>query len=222
MTRQKKPAPEKEKPRNFWLEGEVSLADLPDIKKGLKHVLKNHPELKASHAAKGMLDWKQQPDGFTGLVNIIAAQQISTAAAGTILTRLHAAIPEMTPRRFLKADDATLRAAGFSGSKISYARGLAESIVSKKFDPRDIPNMDDAEAFKALTSLKGIGLWSAEIYLMFSLGRGDIWPAGDIALQKGLQNIHKLKERPAPDHTRTLGDKWAPHRSAASLIVWRA
>lgn len=217
MTKKEKP-----KPRNFWLEGDTLLTDLPEIKKGMTHILKNHPELKASYKEKGSHPWKKQPDGFIGLVNIIAAQQVSTASASAILTRLHAAIPDMTPKKFMKADDDVLRAAGFSRGKASYARGLADSIISRKFDPKAIENMADEEAFKYLLALKGIGLWSAEIYLMFSLGRGNIWPAGDIALQKGLQNIHDLKDRPQHDAARRLGDQWSPHRSAASLIVWRA
>lgn len=219
MTKKK---PEKEKPRNFWLEGDVALSDLPEIKKGLRHLLKHHPDLKAAHEKHDSMPWKQQPDGFVGLVNIIAAQQISTAAAGTILTRLHKAIPNMTPRKIMKTDDNVLRAAGFSSSKIAYTRHLAESIISRKFNPADLPDMELDDAFKALTSLKGIGLWSAEIYLMFSLGRGDVWPAGDIALQKGIQRLEHLIDRPTPDETRRISERWSPHRSAAALIIWRA
>lgn len=217
MTKKEKP-----KPRNFWLEGPTLLTSLPDIKRGLTHILKNHPELKASHAEKGMIDWRKQPEGFEGLINIILAQQISTAAAATIIGRMQAKLKEVTPRRLLKLDDEDMRTIGLSRSKAAYARHLAEQIVKRKFNPDDIKDMNDEEAFESLLALKGIGQWSAEIYLMFSLGRGDIWPAGDIALQKGIQRLHNLKERPLPDKTRLLSEKWAPYRSAASLIVWRA
>jgi DNA-3-methyladenine glycosylase II len=136
--------------------------------------------------------------------------------------RLKDAIPEVTPRRFMKLDDDKLREIGLSYSKIKYCRELAERIIGKKFIPADVAQMDDTEAFEALVDLKGIGPWSAEIYLMFSLGRADIWPAGDLGLQAGLQRLYDLKTRPDTKKAREMGTIWAPHRSAASLIVWRA
>lgn len=208
-------------PLNFWLEGDTPLKQLPEIRKGLQVLRKRDPLLAAAYAKNGILPWKRQPEGFEGLVNIILAQQISTAVATHLVRRLKAALPEITPRRFMKLDDDKLRAMGISRQKILYARTLAEAMISRRFAPADLPAMSDREAFAALCALKGIGLWSAEIYLMFSLGRGDIWPAGDIALQKGLQNLLGLAARPAPDDTRRHGDAFAPHRSAASLIVWR-
>lgn len=209
-------------PRNFWLEGPTLLTDLPEIGKGLRSLLRNCPELKKPYQKNGILPWKKQPDGFEGLVYIILAQQISTAVASHLCERLRGLLPEITPRRLLKLDDEKLRAIGVSRQKIDYCKNLAETIIARKFDPSAIESMEDSKAFEYLTDLKGIGLWSAEIYLMFCLGRGDIWPAGDIALQKGLQNIHGLKTRPTPQKARKLGDVWMPYRSAASLIVWRA
>ncbi|MFN7114079.1 MAG: DNA-3-methyladenine glycosylase family protein [Alphaproteobacteria bacterium] len=208
-------------PLNFWLEGDTPLKELPEIKKGLRALRRRDPLLAAAYARNGILPWKRQPEGFEGLVNIILAQQISTAVATHLVRRVKAALPEITPRRFMKLDDDTLRGMGISRQKILYARSLAEAMISRRFDTADLPAMADADAFAALTALKGIGLWSAEIYLMFSLGRGDIWPAGDIALQKGLQNLHGLPARPGPDETRRQGDAFAPYRSAAALIVWR-
>lgn len=208
-------------PLNFWLEGGTPLKQLPEIKKGLSVLRKQNPLLAAAYAQNGILPWKRQPEGFEGLVNIILAQQISTAVATHLVRRLKAALREVTPRRFMKLDDTALRGMGISRQKILYARSLADAMISRRFTPADLPDMPDEEAFAALTALKGIGLWSAEIYLMFSLGRGDIWPAGDIALQKGLQNLHGLPARPAPEDTRARGAAFAPYRSAASLIVWR-
>ena len=207
---------------NFWLEGGTLLTDLPEIGRGLRSLLRNHPELKSSYKAKGILPWKKQPDGFRGLVYIILAQQISTVVATHLVRRMNDALPEITPKRLLKTDDEKFRAMGVSSQKISYCKDLAERMAKGAFDTDSLPGMDDAAAQKTLTELKGIGPWSAEIYLMFCLGRGNIWPAGDIALQKGLQKIHNLKIRPTPDKARKLGQKWSPHRSAASLIVWRA
>lgn len=209
-------------PLNFWLEGDIPLKELPEIKKGLAALRRRDPLLAAAYAKSGILPWKRQPEGFEGLVNIILAQQISTAVATHLVRRLKAALPEITPERFMKLEDAPLRAMGISRQKILYARALGEAMISRRFDPAALRTMDDSEALTSLSALKGIGLWSAEIYLMFSLGRGDVWPAGDIALQKGLQNLHGLPDRPAPDETRRHGDAFTPYRSAASLIVWRS
>ena len=136
--------------------------------------------------------------------------------------KLIAKIKRITPARFLKLTDDDLRACGFSGQKIKYCRDLAERITTKKFKPAALASMNDEEAMAALVELKGIGVWSAEIYLMFCLGRADVWPAGDLGLQYGLQRLLKLKQKPDADKTRKLGDIFAPHRSAAALIVWRA
>lgn len=211
-----------EKPPNIWYQGPCYLHDLPEICKGLKQLAKNHANLKAAHKRIGTLPWRKQPEGFEGLVYTILGQQVSVAAAAHMAVRLKAAVPEVTPKRFMKLDDDKLREIGLSFSKIRYCRELAERIIGKKFIPADVAQMDDIEAFKALTDLKGIGPWSAEIYLMFSLGRADIWPAGDLGIQAGLQRLHGLKERPDTKKAREMGDIWAPYRSAASLIVWRA
>ncbi|MBW7910595.1 MAG: DNA-3-methyladenine glycosylase 2 family protein [Alphaproteobacteria bacterium] len=208
-------------PLNFWLEGETELAELPEIRQSLRHLRRHHPLLAAAYAKNGILPWKKQPEGFEGLVNIILAQQISTAVATHLVRRMKAALPDMTPRRLMKLDDDAFRAMGVSRQKILYLRHLAEAMISRRLVPAALGDMPQDDAFAALTALKGIGLWSAEIYLMFSLGRADIWPAGDIALQKGLQNLYGLPERPSSVETRQHGDAFAPHRSAASLIVWR-
>lgn len=216
------PEKQEKKPPNVWYEGPVYLHDLPEIGKGIRSLVRKDSDLKAAYRRIGTLPWKKQPDDFEGLVNIILGQQVSVAAAAHMAARLRAACPEITPRRFLKLKDDKLREIGFSRQKISYCRDLAERIVAKKFLPARIADMEDGEAFAALTDLRGIGPWSAEIYLMFSLGRADIWPAGDLGLQAGLQRLHGLKERPDIGKTREMGEIWAPYRSAASLIVWRA
>lgn len=214
--------PEKteKKAPNFWHEGDTFLHDLPEIRKGLNSLSRNHPEMKAALKRIGTLPWKKQPDGFEGLVCIILGQQVSVAAAAAMAARLRDTCPEITPRRFMKLDDDTLRAIGFSRQKIAYSRDLAERIMAKKFNPADLLSMSDEEAMAAMVGLKGIGPWSAEIYLMFCIGKGDIWPAGDLGLQAGMQHLKGLKTRPTPEKTRKLGEEWAPWRSAASLIVW--
>lgn len=208
-------------PLNFWLEGEIPLAELPEIRRGLRALRRRDACLAAACRENGILPWKKQPEGFEGLANIILAQQISTAVATHLVRRLKAALPEITPQRFMTLDDDRLRGMGVSRPKIAYLRHLAAAMVAGRFDPAALAGMDDAAALAALGDLKGIGRWSAEIYLMFSLGRGDVWPAGDIALQKGLQNLHALPARPSPEDARGRGEAFAPYRSAAALIVWR-
>lgn len=213
------PEKEKKKAPNFWHEGDVFLRDLPEIKKGIAALKKSHPQMKEALAAIGKLPWKKQPDGFEGLVCIILGQQVSVAAAAAMAMRLKDA-GGMAPKPFLKLTDDQLRAIGFSRQKIAYARDLAERIIKKKFDPAKLVEMEEADAMAALVDLKGIGVWSAEIYLMFCLGKGDIWPAGDLGLQNGMQRLFGLKTRPDHVKTRKMGEIWAPYRSAASLIVW--
>jgi len=214
------PEKNEKKAPNFWHEGDVPLAGLPEIKKGLNSLSRTHPEMKEALKRIGRLPWKKQPDGFEGLVCIILGQQVSVAAAAAMAARLRDACPELTPKRFMKLEDDTLRGIGFSRQKIAYSRDLAQRITAKKFNPADLLSMNDAEAMQALVDLKGIGPWSAEIYLMFCIGKGDIWPAGDLGLQVGIQHLKGLKTRPSPEKTRKLGEEWAPYRSAASLIVW--
>lgn len=216
------PEKQEKKPVNFWLEGRQPLHELPQNAKGIKDLLKKHPPLKAAMKRIGRLEWHLQPAGFEGLVCIILGQQVSVAAAAHMRAKLIAKIRRITPRRFLKLTDEDLRACGFSRQKINYCRDLATRIAGKKFDPEALSAMNDEAALKALIALKGIGVWSAEVYLMFCLGRPDIWPAGDLGLQDGLRRLLKLKERPDHIRARELGEVFAPYRSAASLIVWRA
>ena len=213
---------QEKKPTNFWNEGPQKLTDLPEIAKGIKYLTRNHPNLKVALKRIGKLDWRLQPAGFEGLLCIVLGQQVSVAAAHAMRAKLLAKIKQITPRRFLKLTEEDLRACGFSRQKINYCRDLAKRIVAKKFNPADIEGMSDEDAMAALIDLKGIGVWSAEIYLMFCLGRTDVWPAGDLGLQYGLQRLLGLKEKPDGDKTRKLGEVFAPHRSAAALIVWRA
>ena len=146
---------------------------------------------------------------------------MSTAAAAAMWRRLIGELPRPTPRRFLALDDATLRACGFSRQKATYARGLAEAILAGRFNPDDVAAMDDHSALEAICALKGFGRWTAECYLLFALGRRDMMPAADLALQVGWQWLTGMAERPNADTLRRDAAAWAPHRSAAALLLWR-
>lgn len=158
--------------------------------------------------------------GFATLFAIIVGQQISTAAAAAILARLHALAPELEAETVLALPAGALREAGLSARKVEYALGLAGAIAAGDFDPARLAALDDAAAIDAITQLRGFGVWSAEIYLMFCLRREDIFPAGDLALRGALQKLRRRAQVLDENQARQLAAAWSPYRSAASLFLW--
>lgn len=161
-----------------------------------------------------------RPEGFETFLSIIVGQQISTEAAKAIMQRLHALIPDMRAETVTKLSFEELRAAGLSNRKVEYSQGLAKAIAEGSLDVDALATMDDKTAIQAITSLRGFGVWSAEIYLMFSLQRRDIFPANDLALQVAIQRLKGLESRPSETQARDLIEHWAPWRSAGSLFLW--
>jgi len=158
--------------------------------------------------------------GYETLLRTIVGQQVSVAAATSIWNRLDAAVGSIgDPAALAKATDEMLRAAGLSRQKIGYARSLAGLVLSGALDLASLPE-DDEEAIAALSAIKGIGRWSAEIYLLFAEGRADIWPAGDLAVQVEIGRLLGLAERPSERLTRDLAEPWRPHRGAAAIFAW--
>jgi DNA-3-methyladenine glycosylase II len=162
-----------------------------------------------------------EPGAIT-LLRTIVGQQVSVAAARSMWAKLEAAYgssPDLT--KILKASDAELRLAGISRQKAGYARSLAQLVLSGELDLAHLPE-DDEEAIALLTKIKGIGRWSAEIYLLFAEGRRDIWPAGDLAVQVEIGRLLGLTERPTEKRLRELGEAWRPHRGAAAVMAWHS
>lgn len=158
--------------------------------------------------------------GYTTLLRTIVGQQVSVAAASSMWNKLAAKLGEdCAPEKLLAEDFDSLRACGLSRQKQGYARSLAELVVSGAL-PLDALPEDDEEAIAYLTKVKGIGRWSAEIYLLFAEGRADIWPAGDLAVQEGVKRIMLLDDRPAEKPTREIAECWRPHRGAAAIFTW--
>ena len=150
----------------------------------------------------------------------IVGQQVSVAAAASMWRKFEDfAGTEPDLQRVLSASFDDLRACGLSRQKQGYMRSLCELVVAGEVDFDNLP-LDDEEAIARLTLIKGIGRWSAEIYLLFAEGRGDIWPAGDLAVQAGLHKLLVLPERPTEKRTRELAEKWRPHRGAAAIFTW--
>lgn len=163
--------------------------------------------------------WVRDP-GFPTLILIILEQQVSLASARAAFARLGTAAKTITPMRFLRLDDAALKAVGFSRQKTTYARHIAQAIVAGRFDPVGLETMADDAARTALIQLKGIGSWSADIYLMTALRRPDIWPKDDLALATAVQEVKGLALRPQPDELAILGAAWQPWRAVAARLLW--
>jgi DNA-3-methyladenine glycosylase II len=158
--------------------------------------------------------------GFEALLSAIVSQQISKAAAQTVWDRLAAAANPLSPESVLALDEEALRAAGLSRQKANYARSLAEAVVTGAVDLDGLPSLPDEDVVEQLVSLKGIGRWSAEIYLLFALGRADAFPADDLALMIGAQRLKRLDERPNRTTLMELAELWRPWRGPAALLLW--
>lgn len=158
--------------------------------------------------------------GYATLLRTIVGQQVSTKAAELVWRKLEGIVGSLDePANIARATDEQLREAGLSRQKASYARSLADEVTSGRLDLANLP-ADDEEAIAALVRIKGIGRWSAEVYLLFAEGRTDIWPAGDLAVQIEVGRILGHAERPSEKLTRDLAEAWRPHRGAAAIFAW--
>jgi DNA-3-methyladenine glycosylase II len=185
-------------------------------------VLASEPVFAAILERAGPPRFRRRRNGFATLLHIILEQQVSIDAAAAMHRRLSGLCRPLEPEPFLALDDATLRRCGFSRQKMGYARDLADSVAAGRFDFAGLAAAADDEAQAALLALKGIGRWSAEIYLIFALGRQDIWPAADLGLQVGAAECLGLVARPREPELRRLGETWRPWRSVATCLFWQS
>jgi DNA-3-methyladenine glycosylase II len=169
----------------------------------------------------GVPDTRPFAPGFATLVRIIVDQQVSTAAGAAIWAKLkRAAGGRVTPNSLRALGEDGVRAAGMSGQKARYALGLAEATAAGTLNFRALARADDEEVRATLTAFKGVGVWTADIYLLFGMGRPDIWPVGDLAIQHAVRLLHDLDEKPTAGDLETVGEIWRPYRSSASLLLW--
>ena len=182
------------------------------------------PDIARELARIGPPPDRRRPPGFAALLRIILGQQVSVQAAAAMWRRLEALLGDDTvaPEALASRADAELRACGFSRQKIIYARALAEALASGALDLARVGRLRDDAAIAALTTVKGIGVWSAEIYLLFALGRGDAFPAGDLALRVGYQRLKGLAEAPGTAALREMTAPWRPYRGAAAHLLWHS
>ncbi len=190
------------------------------LRPALEALAARDADIARHYAHCGLPPERGQPAGFAGLVRIIAAQQVSAASANAIIGRLEAALSPVTAGGFLELDEGALRAIGLSRPKMRNCRALAEDILAGRIDLDGLVGLDDQAAIEHLIQAKGIGVWSAEVYLLFALRRPDVWPADDLAVQVAVQRVKGLEARPGRAEMMALAAPWRPHRSAAARFLW--
>jgi DNA-3-methyladenine glycosylase II len=174
-------------------------------------------EVVQSHGSPPL--WRRE-ESFGSLIQIILEQQVSLASARAAFARLTEAVDELSPDSLLGLSDTQLRAAGFSRQKTSYARNLASALQSRSLDLVHLRSLSDDEVRSELTAIKGIGVWTANIYLLTAMRRPDVWPRGDIALAASYQQLKRLPKRPDSDQMARISQAWSPHRSVAARLLW--
>ncbi len=193
--------------------------------KALAHLRAADPVLGAWIDESGSCGWTRQNDGthFDHIARSIVYQQLSGAAAGTIYRRVLALYGggNPTPAQLAKTPDETLRAAGLSGRKVEYIKDLARRTHEGSLAVERIHEMSDAEVIATLTSVRGIGEWTAQMVLMFRLGRPDVLPVLDLGVQKAVTMLYRLRALPTPERVAKIGARWAPYRTVASWYLWR-
>lgn len=173
------------------------------------------------HAVHGDPPLWSRATGFTTLVHIILEQQVSLKSAQAMLRRLQAAVNPFTPTHFLQLGDSYFRSLGVTRQKSAYLLHLSQSIVTGDLNFWKLARMTDDEARSSLTRIKGIGSWSADVYLLMAMRRADIWPAGDLALAVALKDLKNLAHRPPPDELERLAEGWRPYRAVAARMLWQ-
>lgn len=191
-----------------------------DLRAALDELAAREPAFAAAIARAGYPQPRIHARGYATLLRTIIGQQVSVSAAAAVWKKLEAAHGDLNlPETLARATDEELRASGCSRQKAGYARSLADEVTSGRLTLDALP-ADDEAAIAALVRVKGIGRWSAEIYLLFAEGRPDIWPAGDLAVQIEIGRMLGLETRPSEKLTRDLAEAWRPHRGAAAILAW--
>ena len=190
-----------------------------DVARGLRALRRTCVHLRRAHAIAGDPPLRRFAPGFPGLARIVVGQQLSVASAEAIWRRTTLAVAPFTAVALLAADEASLRAAGLSQPKVRTLKAIAAALDTG-FDLAGLADRPDAEVHEALTALPGIGPWSADMYLLFCLGRRDAWAPGDLALQVATQLVLELDARPAPVELAVIAERWRPWRAVAARLLW--
>ncbi len=201
----------------------MSLSDPKTWRAAITHLKKKDPVLARIISRVGPYKFQLESDYYESLVGAIIFQQLAGSAARAILNRFkqiyNGHIPQ--PDEYLRTDEKKLRTAGLSPQKMSYIKGLCERIQKKQLDLKSLGELPDAEVVKELDAVRGIGRWTAEMFLIFVLGRTDVLPVDDLGLQKAVKRTYKLRKLPSRDRFEELAMDWRPYRSVATLYLWR-
>lgn len=191
--------------------------------KALAHFKKGDPILHEVGIQIKTVTLSIHPDPFLRLCRSIVGQQLSVKAALTIFGRFESLFRQgINPKELLKISDEKLRGAGLSYQKIKYLKDLSEKTISGEIDLHNLNTKENEEIVAELVKIKGIGVWTAEMFLMFSLGRPDVFTYGDLGLQNAIMKLYKLKQKPTEKQMEKLSKKWAPYRTFAAMILWRS
>ncbi|MCA1771804.1 MAG: DNA-3-methyladenine glycosylase 2 family protein [Halomonas sp.] len=190
------------------------------IELGMAALAEADPDIARAYPLVGAPEPRQRDQGFATFFSTIVSQQLSTEAARAIMGRVNTLLPELHAQAVIDIEGQALRDAGLSWRKIEYAKGLAEAELAGTFNADGLEQLSDDEAIAAITQLRGFGRWSAEIYLMFSLKRPDIFPADDLALRVALGRLKGMDDKPTPKQARQLVAHWSPWRTVGSLFLW--
>lgn len=193
-----------------------------DIAHALDALASDHEPIARALAQVGYPEERRRDHSFATLARIIVGQQVSVAAAASITRKLVDTLGgDLTAASVLNSPEEDLRGAGLSRQKVGYMQSLATAEASGQLSLTTLPTLSDDEATAAITAIKGFGEWSAHMYLMFSLGRPDIWPVGDLAVREGFKRIQGLEDRPTAAQLKPLGEPYRPYRSALAMLCWR-
>ncbi len=177
-------------------------------------------DLARIHATSGLPPLRARDPGFATLLKIVCAQQVSTASARAIVTRLESAYDPLVPATVTAGGAAALRAIGFSRQKADYGVGLADAVLAGELDLEAVAQLSDDATIAELSALKGIGRWTAEVYLLFALRRPDLWPVDDLSIVSAVCRLKGLADRPSRTEMLAMGDGWRPWRSVAARLLW--
>ncbi len=190
------------------------------LMRGLEALATTDERMSRAIRAAGRPEMRNREPGFATLARTIVDQQVSVQAGAAIWSKLEDGIGGVTADAVLSAPENTLRQCGLSAAKVRYMRCLADAIGSGELDLESLERADDDEARARLTAITGIGRWTADIYLMFALGRLDVWPSGDLALAVAAQHLEGFEQRPTPKQLEEMGERWRPWRTVAALVLW--
>ena len=204
----------------------MSISNIPtiegpdDIEAGLAALAELDPRLVPVIEKAGPVPLRRQPPGFEGLAQIVVAQMVSKASAAALWSRLLEAAPACAPDRVAALTDDQCRAVGLSRAKEKTLKLAAEAVLEKRLDPHELCRLPARDSIAAMTAIKGIGPWTAEVYLLFCAGHGDIFPAGDVALQSAAGHALGYAERPSQQALRRIAEAWQPWRGVAARLLW--